>query len=347
MKRKRLHKFSHGKNARLAARIGNVNGYAEDGWKISPFEGLEEKLSVNVVKIDEWSRMADKIVEHPLRNWPKRYSAIASAFKVANTTNDLRYFVQSLVNTSAHLTEIKSTPDVLFLKGDCVEVENGWNGVFATMLSYLMEHRPENLRALEISGLMDWMVKKARNASLLEFVEEEVSVEFESLAELCSRMQWLLLMVGFNLDDVAIRFVRTDSQIAEIKTKLQEKKDAELRQKKMYEAKRKALLGRLENGSQVNQSGLWHRKQKRGMKPSSTGRHSPYLSQVRFDHGTYIVQNGVVVFLKRQEDTSNDEASERIMRSNVDEPEGWKGFGVARPESDGRFGGIITEDWVD
>lgn len=61
---------------------------------------------------------------------------------------------------------------------------------------------------------------------------------------------------------------------------------------------------------------------------------------------TYLISaDGVVVGLTKSVHECVDDDNAHIVRSESSEIDTWKGFGVARPESDGRFGGIIGEDW--
>lgn len=57
---------------------------------------------------------------------------------------------------------------------------------------------------------------------------------------------------------------------------------------------------------------------------------------------TYVVQNGLVIFLNSDTDTRDG----RIARSGSDSEDYWKGFGVGHPDN-GRFGGINGEDYAD
>jgi hypothetical protein len=223
--------------------------------------------------------------------------------------------------------------------------------VLSAALLYLVRNRPEQLQALEISGLMGWIMKRNPKTSLQSSIESDgASVDFENLAALCRKLQWLLLMTGFNLDTVAIRFRRTDAKINEMMQALKAKKEDELRRKQLFEKKRSELLAK-SNGAAVLQRGKGRGGSK--INHAAVARESPYYAwrtssgQVRFDQGTYIVQDGVVVFVKRHAQDADHEADRQIMRSNIDAPDEWKGFGVARPESDGRFGGIIQDDWID
>jgi hypothetical protein len=36
-----------------------------------------------------------------------------------------------------------------------------------------------------------------------------------------------------------------------------------------------------------------------------------------------------------------------VCRSESDSEDTWKGYGIGRPETDGRFGGMIGEDYAD
>ena len=60
--------------------------------------------------------------------------------------------------------------------------------------------------------------------------------------------------------------------------------------------------------------------------------------------GTYIVVDGVVVFVNARHGNKSNDA--RITRSSSDSEDTWKGFGyIAR--DNGRFGGVIGEDYAD
>lgn len=59
--------------------------------------------------------------------------------------------------------------------------------------------------------------------------------------------------------------------------------------------------------------------------------------------GTYIVVNGEPIFLKHGHDTRDG----RIVRSDSSSEDYWRGFGVGRPDNNGRFGSIIGEDYSD
>ena len=325
---------------------------SQSDWKVDPFDGLENKLPVNVVKIDNWSKVVDRIVENPAKNWPERYSAKAKVFKAANTTKDYRHFAESLVNTASFLTGFVEDPDLLFVDGDCLEKSDGWVGIFSSLLAYLAVHRADTLTKLDVAGLMNWLAKANDKASLPESIMAiGVSAEFGCLSDLCARMQWLLMMTGFNLNDVVIRFKRSDEQICKVQAELRKRREAE--EKAAEKTRTKKTGGDIgeKKATPLHCSSGGHSKLGIGHvsdpPPKQQTSSADSFSHVRFDRGTYIVQDGVVVFLNRQDEYTDDDNGNRVVRSDVDAPECWKGFGVARPESDGRFGGIITEDWVD
>lgn len=323
-----------------------------DGWRISPFENLEQKLPVNVIQIDEWSEQANRIVCNPELNWPERYTPEARGFKKWGTTQDLRYYVESLVNTADYLSVSDDVPDLMFMNGDVIEIDDGWNGVLSSVLLYLVQNRQEQLFALEVSGLMGWIFKGNTKLGLKECIESGLcSIHFDSLSALCGKVQWLLLMAGFNLDTVALRFRRTDANVNHLKRKLREQKDEKHRRDQLYEEYRNKLLRQLGlQAKQVSPCNVLNSNSTINLEPQQVRSHlsrQSFTSQVRFDQGTYIVKDGVVVFVKRMSEDVDGNTDNNIMRSDIETSDEWKGFGVARPESDGRFGGIISEDWAE
>ena len=322
-----------------------------DGWRISPFENLEQKLPINVIQIDEWSEQANRIVCNPELNWPERYTPEARGFKKKGTTRDLRYYVRSLVNTADCLSVSDDVPDLMFMNGDVIEIDDGWNGVLSSVLLYLVQNRQEQLFALEVSGLMGWIIKGNAKLGLKESIESgSCSIHFDSLSKLCEKVQWLLLMAGFNLDMVALRFRRTDVNVNQLKRKLREQMDEKIRQDRLYNEYRNKLLkqvGVSDKRVRIDKNFVNRRKNLDTQQKISRPIRQSFSNQIRFDQGTYIVQDGVVVFVKRNNEEVYGSGNNNIMRSNIETPDEWKGFGVARPESDGRFGGIISEDWAE
>ena len=63
--------------------------------------------------------------------------------------------------------------------------------------------------------------------------------------------------------------------------------------------------------------------------------------------GLYSVVNGVVVFPDHPKSIDDNVDHADICHSESDTEDTWKGFGVAHAETDGKFGGIIGEDWSD
>ncbi len=77
------------------------------------------------------------------------------------------------------------------------------------------------------------------------------------------------------------------------------------------------------------------------------GGSSPYHPDYHTDinpPGTYVVQDGIVIFTNSGAGIDPDDR--RVMRSGSDSEDTWKGFGVGRADH-GRFGSIIGEDWAD
>lgn len=329
-----------------------VKSHKAEIWKINPFEGIEKNLPIDVVKIDEWSRTALEVLDNPIVNWPERYSKEAYVFKILNTSKDLRYRVASFVNKAESLADNIEELELLFVNGHILQVSGDWKNAFGVLLSFLVENKREQLEALDVSGLLQWVRSDIQGKSALASIEDgSALIEFPSLADLCRKSQWLLIMSGFNLDTVAVQFKSNENflqKIAERERRIIEERAREKKRKNNYDRQREKLMTQIMTGSKTR------RQQDRssfGVGENPFGNKAKYASipttmGIRFDDGTYIVQDGVVVFVKRHEDGTST-INGNVIRSNEEHPEEWNGYGVSARETDGRYGGIIAEDWID
>ncbi len=109
MKRKTSRKLPHipvnTESRRPSLNAGKKASAAGDAdWKPSPFDGIEKKLPVNVVRIDRWNQEALSIVNDPISNWPNKYTDNVLGFKRSSETG-YEYEVLSLVTPAATLGE--------------------------------------------------------------------------------------------------------------------------------------------------------------------------------------------------------------------------------------------------
>lgn len=319
-------------------------------WRNNPFSEIEKKLPINVVKIDALSRMAQEILKDPAQNWPKRYSEKTRTFKLLNATDDLSYCVTSFVHTAIKLSKVIEWIDTLYINGTILQISGGWIETFQKVVSFLMNEKAKELEALNVSGLLRWMcVASSKKSPLERIYEGTTDIRFGTLADLCARLQWLLMMTGYNLDSIAVRYKPTKEYLNKMKVrrsmKQQEQKKKsgsplELKFNPLMVARKSNLqLSKSVNVAATNLGQNPFEEENQGSKPRT--------KCVRFDEGTYIVQNGVVVFVRYCAEGAGETDSGKIIRSDLNHPEEWNGYGILARESNGRFGGIIAEDWAD
>ena len=244
------------------------------------------------------------IVSNPESFYTERF--IGAAKKYHKAFNHRRYRVATLAQDASKILDFNIME--IFIDGKKLSATS-WPECLSHVLGMFAREREADMKFLAKTGLLGWIKADNPEAGLLDALRSgECTATFKTMLGVCRRLQWLLLMCGIPLNRVAVLHnVYTDDEwqrLLECEAKTKAKPEAKVR-------------------------GISH--------PRPQSPNSSHIS-----HGTYIVENGLVVFLSSMQECENDDG--RIMRSDSDSEDTWKGYGFIARDG-GRFGGINGEDF--
>ena len=239
------------------------------------------------------------------------YAGEVLPYVQAKTNKDANITIKSLRRSAQCLAQIPYAIKEIFLEtAGAIQVQS-WEQAFFEVWRYACATHLKRLNKYEAGGFTRWIKKKYPRLSLLANLDgDNVSFRFASKQDLCAWMQWLLLVSGHELNKSAICFDKTQAPLPA------------------------QPLPKTDNAAPKKQPVFVPAWPKDG-------------STAIDAKGKYIVENGVVVFLSGRGQDTADNADTKIVRSESDSEDTWKGFGVGHPDTDGKFGGLIGEDWAD
>lgn len=284
------------------------------------------------------ARRARGVVANPNVTWKSDTILVLEAMKKFNGISS--YCVKSLRNKAKVLCSHDSAIVDICIDGQfLLEVKQSWHDAVSEVIRFCYRHHKELIDIFYRSNSLIGFLKKDGAVSLEDAINsKEIEVVAASDIEICHILQWLLVVSGYALNNCFIRFVAKDGA----KAKIVAKKPVPTSQKpistkKPVTSKKKKKLGLRRLLPASGGASFASRR------TSSSVDYSTHLGDGR---GTYVVQNGVVIFLQKPPQVDVDNSS-RVCRSGSDSEDTWKGYGIGRPETDGRFGGMIGEDWAD
>ena len=153
----------------------------------------------------------------------KAFSRTARRFQ--HTHPSPRYRVMTLVGGPQEF--LRHRPLRVHFLDRTTPVEN-WADVFATVVREIAVSRPVLLRALEMNGLLPWLVKEDSSADVVDaFCSGAVTLRLATLEEAFRTTQWIALMADVKLNEVLVQvdpFTDEEWRVreAEIQAKRQE-----------------------------------------------------------------------------------------------------------------------------
>ena len=331
-------------------------------WKPSPFQDLANRLAEKSRWVRELDARAREIVRDPMTAYGNRPDGqVVQAYRAF--CEDSSFGVRSLSGMFGEWRDfqVRAIAFKEYESEECHEMEvNGWLDALAMVMNYVAESHAEEVSLLEENGLLAWVRKRDPEMGMAEcWRQGSCEVKVKSKAEAGARVQWLFLMCGIPLTDVAVRYARRHPvpilKICPV---------CGIRVRKLGRHMDKAHKGRsfdqhmtcvtnADHGNCVNTStrrlgvptpigSMGKKKKKKG----SRG-HSPktWKYEAPQNDGYLISPDGIVVGrISRSCGSARCESS--VTRSESDCEDYWKGFGhIAR--DNGRYGSIDGVDYAD
>lgn len=319
----------------------NKRACASDAWKSNPFEGIEKRLSVDVVNLRRINDEVNRKIANPDQVYAGRSSKVVSLYR--KVCSDSQLCVASLGNNAKKLVGLR----VKALAFDGYEMTVcSWPDALAQLMSHAAHDRAEDVNILAVGGLLAWAPTTSQNMDAVEAWKKGlVNIEFHSMEDVCARIQWLFLMLGISLADVGVCYEELD-----------DKRYAEYR--KRYFPETVTLSGNgdgLMNGGKGNgaaspgqvvqpdDQGKPMQGKKNGVKTNSPVKRSGNFHRTdNYGVSTYIVVDGVVVM----HGSAGFGGDDRISRASSESEDTWKGVGYIARDG-GRYGGLDGEEYSD
>lgn len=317
----------------------NKRVYTSGNLGPNPFEGIENRLPVNVVLLKRLNDEAKCKVEHPEQVYAGQISKVVKQYREACSDSPL--CVGSLGINAKKLATLRVRGVAFKQAFDKYEMKvSSWPDALAQLMLYAAHDRSEDLECMAVGGLLNWASTISRNIDVVkDWKTGRVSIKFPSVAHVCARLQWMFLMLGISLADVGVCYEELDA-----------KRYAEY--KKRYFPDAVGVSGNDENVSDDDA-----RKRPTASKCTSKPLEDGKPQSVRCSHAkssghyyrtdnygitSYITVNGVVVM----QGSDGFGGDGRISRSSSESEDTWKGVGfIARDE--GRYGSLDGELYSD